>query len=272
VNCAMGRSHGATLKSIQMRRPRLSPMATAATTMRRAVEAAPLRVFDQQEKFLFFRGVGNFALPISARVEGGAVAVDSLTDETVDWLIFFEKHASNIGYRIYNGVRPRQRLTIEPPPLDGDAARLRVEIERRLIARGLYPSEAKAMVETWRDAWFEEGARLFYLVSRRAVDAALPLSMTPSPDAMVRVFMGRLEVITPATQQAVVRAITASDAQTLTHYGRFIAPIVERISAARQLTVDQTRLDRLFTIVDASPTPRPRSCAGEDTVAIQKSE
>jgi hypothetical protein len=25
-----------------------------------------------------------------------------------------------------------------------------------LTAEGLYPREAKAMVETWRDSWFEE--------------------------------------------------------------------------------------------------------------------
>ena len=227
----------------------------------RAVEAAPLRVGDQQEKFLFYRGVGNFSLPISARpIEDGAVAVDSLTDDAVDWLIFFEKRGSKIGFHIYDGLRARQRLTIEMPPLDGDAVRLQAEIEGRLIAQGLYPSEAKAMVKTWHDAWFEEGARLLYVVPRRAVDAVLPLSITPSPDETVRVFMGRLEVITPATLQAVERAIADSDAPTLARYGRFIAPIVQRISADRRQTVDQTRLDRLITVAYGSATPQPLSC------------
>jgi hypothetical protein len=82
----------------------------------RAVEAAPLRVGDQQEKFLFYRGVGNFALSISARtLENGAVAVDNLTDDALDWLIFFEKRGRKIGYHIYGGLRARQRLTIETP-------------------------------------------------------------------------------------------------------------------------------------------------------------
>ena len=116
------------------------------------------------------------------------------------------------------------------------------------------------MVETWREAWFEEGARLLYLVPRSAVDAVLPLSITPSPDEIVRVFMRRLEINTPATQQAVVRAITDNDAQTLARYARFVAPIVQRIAADRHHTVDQTRLDRLLTIAYASSTPRPISC------------
>jgi hypothetical protein len=77
---------------------------------------------------------------------------------------------------------------------------------------------------------------------------------------MVRVFLGRLEVITPATQQAVVRAITDNDAQTLAGYARFVAPIVQRIAADRQHIVDQIRLDRLLTIAYASSALRPISC------------
>ncbi len=35
-----------------------------------------------------------------------------------------------------------------------------------LIAQGLYQDEAQAMLETWRDSWFEEGSRLLYIVPR----------------------------------------------------------------------------------------------------------
>ena len=37
------------------------------------------------------------------------------------------------------------------------------------------------MVETWRDSWFEDGARLFYLLPRSAVDVVLPLQIDPRP-------------------------------------------------------------------------------------------
>lgn len=43
------------------------------------------------------------------------------------------------------------------------------------------------MIATWRDAWFEEGTRLFYLVPRSAVDAMLPLQISPAPAALARV-------------------------------------------------------------------------------------
>jgi hypothetical protein len=35
-----------------------------------------------------------------------------------------------------------------------------------LVEFGLYRKEAEPMVETWRDSWFEEGIRLFYIVPR----------------------------------------------------------------------------------------------------------
>ena len=35
------------------------------------------------------------------------------------------------------------------------------------------------MIETWRDSWFEEGLRVFYIVPRARVDFDLPLSISP---------------------------------------------------------------------------------------------
>ena len=70
-----------------------------------------------------------------------------------------------------------------------------------LLANGLYPEEASAMIDTWRESWFEEGTRLFYIVPRPAIDAILPLAITPAPSAIARVFVGRMELVTPATEQ-----------------------------------------------------------------------
>ncbi len=89
------------------------------------------------------------------------------------------------------------------------------------------------MVETWRDSWFEEGTRIFYIVPGRVIDAILPLRMDPmpAPDRIVRAFVGRMEVITPATVKSVEGAIAVNDVATLAKYGRFLGPIAERMSA-----------------------------------------
>jgi hypothetical protein len=86
--------------------------------------------------------------------------------------------------------------------------------------------EAKAMVETWHGAWFEEGTRLLYLVPRPTIDAVLPLSIYPTPDEIVRAFVGRVELITPTTLSAVEGAIANDDVATLKLFGRFVMPIV----------------------------------------------
>ena len=58
-------------------------------------------------------------------------------------------------------------------------------LEGMLISQGLYPQEAHAMLETWKNSWFEEGSRLFYIVPRSFLDSVLPLSISPAPAEMV---------------------------------------------------------------------------------------
>jgi len=74
------------------------------------------------------------------------------------------------------------------------------------LKQGLYPKEAAAMIKTWNDSWFEEGLRLFYFVPRAAADAILPITLDPKPEELVRVFVGRAEILTPEMEQARSRA------------------------------------------------------------------
>ena len=100
-----------------------------------------------------------------------------------------------------------------------------------LVAQGLYQDEAQAMFETWRDSWFEEGSRLLYLVPRSLVDSILPLTIQPAPAQTVRVFVGRLELVTPNTQRAIEQAIQTRDTHTLNLYSRFLTPILQNMLA-----------------------------------------
>jgi hypothetical protein len=84
-----------------------------------------------------------------------------------------------------------------------------------LVAQGLYLEEARVMVQTWRDAWFEEGSRLIYIVPAQFVNTILPLSIHPAPSQAARVFVGRLELITPATEKAIETAFETGDSAML---------------------------------------------------------
>jgi hypothetical protein len=121
---------------------------------------------------------------------------------------------------------------------------LRRYLETTLIAQGLFPKEAQAMVETWRDSWFEEGSRLIYIVPSLAVDAILPLQVEPAPSQTVRVFVGRIELVTPETMRSVESAIANSDWSAVNRYSRFLDPILNRIYSGNPSKASE--IERLF--------------------------
>ena len=181
---------------------------------------------EQREKFLFYRGVANFAVPVAAQLTAtGQVLIENRGDEEIPGVILFERRGEKVGFRV--GGTVKGRAILDPPELTQTVGSLGRELEGLLVSRGLYQDEAHAMVETWRNSWFEEGSRLLYLVPDGFVNAVLPLSIRPAPVQTVRVFVGRLELVTPATEQAVERALATHDGATLSKYGRFLEPILQ---------------------------------------------
>jgi hypothetical protein len=195
----------------------------------RHTDAAPLQVASQREKFLFYRGVGRFDVPVSALADqrGNILARSTEPGVPLGTLVLFENRGGRIGFEVRRGAG--SHATFEPLALNGDAGRIEAEIEAILVASGLYRKEASAMVETWRDSWFEEGARLLYIVPAHTIDAVLPLTIDPRPATVVRVFVGRIELFTPATESAVREAFATRDTAGLQKYGRFLQPITERL-------------------------------------------
>ena len=198
----------------------------------RETASTPLRVQtnagEQQEKFLFYRGVSASPLPLSAKlISDGKLVVKSLTGDEIPNAILFERRGDRVGYRLTGALT--DETTVDPPALTGSADSLHGDLEEILVGQGLYRDEAHAMVETWKDSWFEEGSRLVYIVPRGFIDGVLPLTIDPAPGQIVRVFVGRLEIVTPATARAVKTALAHNDEETLTRYGRFLEPILQTI-------------------------------------------
>jgi hypothetical protein len=76
---------------------------------------------------------------------------------------------------------------------------------------GLTTAEASAMVETWRRTWFrEEGDRVLTLLPRATIDQMLTLKITPRPEKTERVFVGRIEMVSPDREEALVRLLNSS--------------------------------------------------------------
>jgi len=199
----------------------------------RETSSAPLRVItaagEETEKFLFYRGVSATPLSLSARQSSdGGLVIDSKVP--IPAAILFERRGKRVGYRVEQGGA--NELKFEPPLLTDHIESLYAELEAILVNQGLFLDEAHAMVETWKSSWFEEGSRLIYIVPREFVDNVLPLAIDPAPEQVVRVFVGRLEIVTPTTVKAVKTAIAANDNAALDRYGRFLEPILQ-ISQAK---------------------------------------
>jgi hypothetical protein len=221
--------------------------------------ATPLSVHtpsgDQHEKFLFYRGVSNVSLPVSAKVlPSGSIQFDNRTGQPIPALILFERRGDKLGYHVVTSAR--DRITLEIPSVSGTFGSLRSDLEDLLVAQGLFRDEAHAMLETWRDSWFEEGSRLFYIVPRAYVDSILPLSINPAPAQLVRTFVGRIELVTPATERSIETAIASHDGASLRKYGRFLYPIFDVMLANRpNQDADNDLLDALgVALATSTPT------------------
>jgi len=224
----------------------------------RDTEATPLIVKaptqEQHEKFLFYRGVSAFSLPISAKITAdGKLLVKNLGNEEIPAVLLFEVRGHKIGYRISHDVQ--NEVFLEPPEMKDSSAAVS-EFENVLESQGLNTDEANAMLNTWSDSWLEEGSRLFYIVPRHFVDQVLPLTIRPAPAKIVRVFVGRLELITPTTEQALATALAHHDPEMLNKYSRFVEPILAQMKQedpahAHQLDED---LSATYSLPPTQPT------------------
>jgi hypothetical protein len=163
----------------------------------RATDAAIVRVGEgsrtQHEKFLFYRGVGTFDLPLGARLDGDSVVVRRTGQSAIGRVLLFQRRDGATGYRAADLGDAELTLARPEPAADAQVA-FEAELYGLLVAEGLYPLEAQAMLETWRDTWSADGLRVLYAVPRDVTDRVLPLDVRPAPSEVVRVLVGRADL------------------------------------------------------------------------------
>lgn len=258
-----------------------APLADFTWSHARAVEANLLRISGvpgaatpQHERFLFYRGLGNFPLPLTITAsEGPALELSNTSGGAVGrvFVIHVEGERGAFG-ELGEGVAPAEALsTAAPelesaPPLDLFAEALAERVTEALDATGLYHDEAVAMVETWKRQWFRTpGLRVLYLVPQAWTDASIPLTVDPAPDEAARVMMIRTEVITVEQELADVAAAglladpdtAAAGRDHFVALGRFAEP---RLRRAAELLGEPAYLAALIEEVLHADT---RVAAGE---------
>lgn len=200
----------------------------------RGVDATHLQAQNGEiEKFLFYRGVGSFEQPLTVRVllsgDERAFALENRGEEAIERVFLFEKRDGSSGL-----------LDVGPIPAGGSRRVARSALalsddlslsplEDLLRAHGLFEDEAQAMLATWRGDWFERGLRAFYVMPRTRTDALLPLALTPPPRSLVRVLVGRLELIEPELEREILDAARAT-ARGKASAGEGFAPLGYRLT------------------------------------------
>ena len=74
--------------------------------------------------------------------------------------------------------------------------------EDELVNAGLFDDEAKALLCTWQESYFQHnGLKVFWIAPRSFTDSILPIAITPVPQNLNRVIVGRSEVLTMQMEQ-----------------------------------------------------------------------
>ncbi|HUQ72381.1 MAG TPA: hypothetical protein VM165_22835 [Planctomycetaceae bacterium] len=172
---------------------------------------------DYFEKFLFYRGLGNFDLPLTLTANSDASCMlRNSGQEAIRSLFLVTVRGQELRFRQYPNIAAGATLDLQPSKETATLNQLSDAVASALVAEGLYDKEARAMVSTWQTSWFgEEGTRLFYILPQSVTDTLLPLEITPKPTEQVRVLVGRMEIMTSSQEQDVLslvqRSLTARD-------------------------------------------------------------
>lgn len=218
----------------------------------------------QAEKFIFYRGAGNSALPLLATLA---------TDHTITVNNYTQEPTEGIALRVNDGMATWKviptgndsstastvKLDAAPRPVPEVEEELATHWVSALTKKGLTPDEAAAMVTTWRATWFREpGTRVLSIVPRTYVDTVLPLEITPKPEKTERVFVARLEVVSDEKTRKLAAILTSSGQDAISQRAEISALELGRFSnGAAEIAAEHIKFEMLnrFRIINAALEP-----------------
>ncbi len=204
----------------------------------------------EAEHYLFYRGLGRLELPFAGRATGkGGWSFQNASAHQVAQVVALEvgPGGGEARYDVTCYVDPRATaagtLSARPfQPIASVLPGLEADVQKILRGRGLHEDEARAMVRTWSRSWFRtEGLRLIYTVPQPVTEAVLPLTILPKPDRVVRVLVGRQELVSPEAAEEVEAALrdarggaapAAAAERRLARLGRFLEAHLRHARAA----------------------------------------
>jgi len=278
------------------RRPQMAAVAPAPNTdpaNQSEPDAKPK--IEPVDHFIFYRGAGNrgsFEISAVQQQSSGTYLLTNRSRETIPKLIALQVRDGQSSWLTVDQLARVQyekgavlnQQTITFPAPSGPAPRVAEEIREVMVdtlhAEGLTEAEATAMVATWDQLWFTDpGTRLLAILPQSFADDMVPLTITPTPSKIDRVFVARVELITreqelvltslldPGTPQHDPDAAARQLADL--NLGRYAAGGMERANTiiSQQIHARFSDLTRRAADADAAKAAKAADSAGQQQVS-----
>jgi len=165
------------------------------------------------ERFLFYRGAGDYTPSMKPKRTGDRVAAAAPQGVTLEGVFLVRVAEGQALVEHTPRLAPGKSIDIGPVPEDASSAAAaattaKAQMQEALEVAGLFPTEAAGLVKIWGDDFFTTpGDRLFYIMPQAQVDAMLPLQITPAPASQARVLIAWVELSTTTTEEQVLALV-----------------------------------------------------------------
>ncbi len=198
----------------------------------------------EMENYLFYRGIGHFTPGLLTTVSSDeTLHLKNQTGADIPFYLVFERDQGGTftWSTGKSGLRNGETIDLAKdkltPASSAFAEAVYQSMKSGLIDCGLLESEANAMVQTWWTSYFESpGLRVFWVLPSSSTEKILPLTVSPQPEKIIRVLVGRSEVLRPSVEKQWVAQskLTGDNAYVWTYtvqQDRFGLAIQERVKA-----------------------------------------
>lgn len=200
---------------------------------------------SESERFIFYRGLGDARLPLTVSATGGARLTCGAGLTSVKHVYVLRVENGQGVYRYLPSLECDKSMSDVVPTMTKGLAVSRFadtladDMAARLVDSGLYAKEARAMVNTWRTSYFtSDGVRVLFVLPQSWTDKFIPMTITPAPAELVRVMVGRIELLTASREyeaEAAISNLASPDSRVresafafLREQGRYVEPIIRR--------------------------------------------
>lgn len=199
----------------------------------RVPDANMLKVGDEYEDYLFYRGIGNFPLPAVFSVDKNeTLRVKNNSKQAIPFAFAFENINGKFRYKNLGLIPAGQTSTVQESQWimpKNPQVEIFQQMRQGLVNQGLSRDEANGMIKTWWKSYYNKaGLRVFWVLPQYDLERILPLSLEPKPEKSVRVIVGRADVLRPKFEREMIAALGTHHFSKFSQ-DRFYLPYKERL-------------------------------------------